>query len=169
MRSASLDTSFLISFSDPGRKFHHTTVAYYRYCVAEGIPMYVSVLAAGEYAVRGRVIDLPLASFRVQPFTLPQALKAAAFRAALLGCPAAAEPTDPRHVIINDLNMLGQAAEEEISIVLSEDENTLARMARRLRNANLSNINVLLLKDGFAPDRFVEPDQLQLGLQTPPA
>lgn len=83
MVQVSLDTSFLISFADPGRANHAVAVDYFRYCLAHRIPMWLSTVAAGEFEVGQPVSDLPLQNFRIQPYNLPHAIRAAAFFRAL--------------------------------------------------------------------------------------
>lgn len=153
-----LDTSYLISFADPTRPHHGTALEYFRHCLAAGIPMFIPTLAAAEFEVRQRITDLPLQNFRILPFNLPHARKAAQFSAALREGVVRPAPEDARRVVVNDLNILGQAAEEGLRVVLTEDASTMSRMAARLRQANLSNVATLLLKDGFAPGRIENPD-----------
>jgi hypothetical protein len=78
MIQVSLDTSFLISFADPSRPNHAVALEYFRHCLAERIPMWISVVAAGEFEVGQPVADLPLQNFRIQPYNLPHAVRAAA-------------------------------------------------------------------------------------------
>ena len=158
MIQVSLDTSFLISFADPDRPNHTVAVDYFRHCLAERIPMWISVVAAGEFEVGEPVSDLPLQNFRVQPYNLPHAIRAAAmFRA--LGEEAPASTEDRRPVIINDLKIIAQAAEDRIPIILTEDANTLSRLATRLRQRGFLSVDVLLLKEGFTPGRLENPAQ----------
>ena len=164
MLQVSLDTSFLISFADPSRPNHYVAVEYFRHCVSEKIPMWISVIAAGEFHVGQRFADLPLQHFRLHPYNLQHAIKSAEFFKSLWSSDQGSE--EPRKVIINDLKLLAQAEEEEIPIILSEDENTLSRLACRLNAVHISNVKVLLLSEGFSPTRFTNPDQLELDLQS---
>lgn len=70
MIQVSLDISFLISFADPDRKHHAIAVDYFRHCLANRIPMWISVVAAGEFEVGQPVSDLPLQNFRILPYNL---------------------------------------------------------------------------------------------------
>src|SRR5438105_4654670 len=104
MLQLSLDTSFLISFADPTRPNHRVAVEYFRHCVAERIPMWISTVAAGEFAVKQSFDDLPLQNFRIQPYNLSHALRAATlFRESRND----SSPTqDSRRIIINDLKII---------------------------------------------------------------
>jgi predicted nucleic acid-binding protein len=168
MWQASLDTSFLISFADPTRKYHTVAVDYFRHCQAKNIPMWISTVAAGEFEVGQPVSDLPLQNFRIQPYNLPHALRAAAFFRELRqerGAPT----EDKRPVVINDLKILAQAEEEKIPIILTEDKNTLWRLAARLRAGGFAKVQVLLLAEGFTPHRLEDPAQSEFPLPTDPA
>jgi predicted nucleic acid-binding protein len=164
MKQVSLDTSFLISFADPGRKHHSVAVEYFNYCRNKGIPMNVSVIAAGEFEVGQAVNDLPLRNFRIQPFNLPHAIRAATFFKALKGRQVQQDKDDARAVILNDLKILAQAEEEGIGIILSEDASTLSKYAIRLKEAGLCEVEVVLLKDGFTPGRLDNPHQREIPL-----
>jgi len=168
MIQVSLDTSFLISFADPDRPNHTVAVDYFRHCLAQQIPMWISTVAAGEFEVGQPVSDLPLQNFRIQPYNLPHAIRAAAlFRAIREDNAPSAE--DRRPIIINDLKLLAQAEEESIPVILTEDRNTLSRLAERLRQRGQVNIRVLLLTEGFTPGRLEQPAQDEFRLPAPPS
>jgi predicted nucleic acid-binding protein len=167
MLQVSLDTSFLITFADPRRTNHTVAVDYFRHCLTQRIPMWVSAVAAGEFEVGQPVSDLPLQNFRIQPYNLPHAIRAAAlFRAIRAESSSPAE--DRRPIIINDLKILAQAEEENIPVILTEDRNTLSRLADRLRQQGHVSVRVLLLTEGFTPGRIEQPAQDELRLPTPP-
>lgn len=168
MIQVSLDTSFLISFADPERAHHAAAVDYFRHCLAQSIPMWLSTVAAGEFEVGQPVSDLPLQNFRVQPYNLPHAIRAASLFRALRkeGTPL---PEDRRPVVINDLKILAQAEEENIAVILTEDKNTLFRLSERLRAGGHSAVRVLLLADGFTPGRLETPAQEEFPLPPSPA
>jgi predicted nucleic acid-binding protein len=166
MIQVSLDTSFLISFADPSRAHHAVAVEYFRHCLAQKIPMWISTVAAGEFEVRQPISDLPLQNFRILPYNLPHAIRAAAlFRT--LNDASATSAGDVRRIIINDLKIIAQAEEEQIGIILTEDANTLSRVAARLRERTASAVRALLLADGFTPGKLQNPDQGELNI--PPA
>ena len=146
MIQVSLDTSFLISFADPDRPNHTVAVDYFRHCLAQRIPMWISVVAAGEFEVGQPVSDLPLQNFRIQPYNLPHAIRAASlFRA--LREDTTEQTEERRPIIINDLKILAQAEEDQIPVILTEDANTLSRIASRLRQRNVVSVRALLLTD----------------------
>jgi predicted nucleic acid-binding protein len=167
MLQVALDTSFLISFASPGRPHHAASVDYFRLCLARRIPMWVSTIAAGEFEVGQPVSDLPLQNFRILPYNLPHAIKAAELFKANRALNPPKTPEDKRPLVINDLKIIAQCEAERISVVLTEDENTLVRIARRLREARHTQTRVLLLRDGFTPGALAAPDQGEFPLSTP--
>lgn len=167
MIQVSLDTSFLISFADPSRPHHAIAVDYFRHCLAQRIPMWISVVAAGEFEVKQPVSDLPLQNFRIQPYNLPHAIRAAALFRSLRAEGSHSSADDTRRIIINDLKIIAQAEEETISVILAEDASTLSKIVARLRQANAAAVHVLLLKDGFTPGKLENPDQGELTLPPP--
>jgi predicted nucleic acid-binding protein len=162
MLQFSLDTSFLISFADPTRPNHSVAVEYFRYCVAERIPTWISTVAAGEFQVKQSINDLPLKNFGIQPYNLSHAIRAAALFNALRDTSARTE--EHRPIIINDLKIIAQAADDKIPVILTEDENTLSRMAAALREKGVISTSVFLLKDGFQLKRSEDTTQTELSL-----
>ena len=161
MIQVALDTSFLISFADPDRENHAVALEYFRYCSAQRIPMWISTIAAGEFEVGQPISDLPLQNFRIQPYNLPHAIKAAALFRALQG----KDPgEDRRAIIINDLKILAQAEEDGIPVILTEDANTLSRLAARLHVHSNFATRVLLLSEGFTPGRLEWPEHNEFPL-----
>jgi hypothetical protein len=132
----------------------HDAVAmeYYRYLLANSIPMYLSSLVAAEFAVRQPVTDLPLRTFQILPFNLTHAIQAAA-----LDFKALRKPEDARAVVKEDIKILAQAAAENISHVLTEDAQTLYRYCEQLCAAGKISIKAIKLVDGFDPSWFVTP------------
>lgn len=153
MAEVTLDTSFLITLADNQREHHAVAVNYFRHCVVHNVPMYVSAIAAGEFAVKQPLTDLPLQNFRLRAYDLVQAQRSALLYN-LNRQYQPAVPDGPRNCVINDLKILAQAVEDEVSVLLTEDRNTLAKIAQRLCDEGLITLRVVLLKDGFEPRKL---------------
>ena len=67
-------------------------------------------------------------------------------------------------MIINDLKIIAQAEEDQVPIILTEDANTLSRLAARLRQHGIVAVRVLLLTEGFTPSRLENPAQNEFPL-----
>ena len=147
--SVLVDVSFLAAFVDAGRPHHGAAMAFYRYCVAQRVPLFLSTVVAEQFARRQPVLDLPLATMRVLPYNLPHAVKAAEL-GGLPGGEKGAEAGLP----VDDLRLLAQAAVENIAFVASEHGRGLHRACLRLRQAGLLRVETIALADGFDPSWF---------------
>ena len=103
MNSVLLDTSFLISFSDPARPHHAAALSYYRECVRRQIPMYLSTIVISEFQVKQAINDLPLRNFVVLPFNVDHAMKCG-----LIIRSMARDPEDDRVRVKDDFKLLAQ-------------------------------------------------------------
>ena len=144
MNSVLLDTSFLISLSDPARAHHAVAVAYYRECVNRQVPMYLSTIVISEFQVKQAINDLPLRNFVVLPFNVDHAM-----RCGLIIRSMVRDPEDDRVRVKDDFKLVAQCDCESISHLFTKDSNTLAKYLNRARDANLATSKVVLLKDGF--------------------
>ncbi len=152
------DTSFLIHFADRSKPFHAAARDFYQACLTKQIPMYLSSVVAGEFEVRQPVSELPLQNFRVLGYETPHAIRAAhLFRLNEKHGPTLA--ARDRRIISNDLKIAAQAAEEGIRIIVTEDANTLSRIVNRLQKEGLIDLFVLLLSEGYAPERLNYPSR----------
>ena len=144
MNSVLLDTSFLISLSDPTRAQHGVALAYYRECVRRQLPMYLSTIVISEFQVKQAINDLPLRNFVVLPFNVDHAM-----RCGLIIRQMARDPEDDRVRVKDDFKLLAQCDCEAISHLISEDASTLGKYLDRARDSGLATAEVVLLKDGF--------------------
>ena len=144
MNSVLLDTSFLISLSDPTRTHHAAAVQYYKECVHRQIPMYLSTIVISEFQVKQAINDLPLRNFVVLPFNVDHAM-----RCGLIIRQMTRDPEDDRVRVKDDFKLLAQCDCEAITHLISEDASTLAKYLDRARDAGLATTRVVLLRDGF--------------------
>lgn len=144
MNSVLLDTSFLISLSDPARANHATAVQYYKECVHRQVPMYLSTIVISEFQVRQAINDLPLRNFVVLPFNVDHAM-----RCGLIIRKMVRDPEDDRVRVKDDFKLLAQCDCEAITHLISEDASTLAKYLDRARDTGLAATKVVLLRHGF--------------------
>lgn len=144
MNSVLLDTSFLISLSDPARPHHEAAVAYYRECARRQVPMYLSTIVISEFQVKQAINDLPLRNFVVLPFNVDHAM-----RCGLIIRQMARDPEDDRVRVKDDFKLVAQCDCESISHLIGEDASTLAKYLDRAKEAGLAATKVILLRDGF--------------------
>ena len=144
MNSVLLDTSFLISLSDPARPHHGVATQYYKECIARRVPMLLSTIAISEYQVKQAINDLPLRNFIVLPFNVDHAMACG-----LLIRAAGRDPGDDRVRVKDDFKLIGQCQCEGVSHVISEDASTLSKYLDRQRELDGSSARCVLLRDGF--------------------
>ncbi len=144
MISFLLDTSFLITLSDPARPHHVTALQYLRESLARGSPLYLSAIAASEFQVRQAVTDLPLRNFQVLPFNVDHAMTAGNLMRQLQR-----DPVDDRTAVKDDIKLIAQMVCESITHVLTEDRNTFAKHLSRMADLGRSQAKAVLLSDGF--------------------
>jgi hypothetical protein len=144
LNSVLLDTSFLISLSDPARAHHTAAVQYYKECVHRQVPMYLSTIVISEFQVKQAINDLPLRNFVVLPFNVDHAM-----RCGLVVRQMTRDPEDDRVRVKDDFKILAQCDCEAISHLISEDASTLAKYLIRARDAGLATTQGVLLRDGF--------------------
>jgi len=144
LNSVLLDTSFLISLSDPARVNHAIAGQYFRECVHRQVPMYLSTIVISEFQVKQAINDLPLRNFVVLPFNIDHAM-----RCGLLIRQVARDPGDDRVRVKDDFKLIAQCECEGISHLISEDASTLAKYLDHSRQKGTAQTQVVLLRDGF--------------------
>jgi hypothetical protein len=144
VNSVLLDTSFLISLSDPARPHHEVAMAYYRECTRRQVPMYLSTIVVSEFQVKQAINDLPLRNFVVLPFNVDHAM-----RCGLIIRQMPRDSGDDRVRVKDDFKLLAQCDCESVSHLISEDASTLAKYLDRARDAGLATTKAVLLRDGF--------------------
>ena len=149
MDSALVDTSFLISLVDPRRPHHQTARRYYQECIRRRVPMLLSTVVISEFHVKEPITDLELRNFLVLPFNIDDAMTCGD-----LAREFPRDAADDRTRVKDDLKIIAQACVNDATCVFTEDENTLAKYLRRLRDKDPSAPRVVLLKDQFVEAWF---------------
>lgn len=119
MQSVLLDTSFLITLTDPTRDHHEDTKKYYRMFIDRRVTMYLSAIVASEFQVKQEINDLPLGNFLVLPFNINHAIPCAALCANSL---SDRPDSYPRVSAKDDFKLLGQCQIEGITHFITDDE-----------------------------------------------
>lgn len=145
-----LDTSFLISFVDPTRKNHAVAVQYFQFFGSESIPMFLSTIVAAEFHQKQPVSDLPLDAMIVLPFNLEDAKRAAELDW------LRHKGTDgvPRDALKDDFKLLGQAKENDLAYVITEDAGSLHKFCAELFAKRQLATRAIKLEDGFDKSYF---------------
>ncbi|MFZ3118082.1 MAG: hypothetical protein WA159_07160 [Variovorax sp.] len=119
MNGVLLDTSYLITLSDPTRANHATAKRYFFELIHRGVMMYLSTIVVSEFEVKQQVDDLGLHNFIVLPFNIDDAKAAASLTLAAV----AARPDGyPRNTVKDDVKLLAQCEISGICHFLTDDE-----------------------------------------------
>ena len=145
-----LDTSFLISFVDPNRKLHAVARRYFDHFVDDGIPMFLSTIAASEFHLGQAVTDLPLDAIIVLPFNLDDAMRAAELDFTLYK----GDPSIRRDALKDDFKLLGQAKSRDLAFVITEDAKSLYKFCQQLQAKSRLSTRAIKLEDGFDKSHF---------------
>ena len=125
MNGVLLDTSFLITLSDPARPSHSVAKQYFFELIQRGVVMYLSAIVVSEYEVKQKVDDLGLHNFIVLPFNIDHAKAAASLTLAALE----ARPEGyPRTTVKDDVKLLAQCEISGISHFLTDDDKCVSNI-----------------------------------------
>lgn len=119
MNGVLLDTSYLISLSDPNRANHAAAKRYFFEAIQRGVMMYLSTIVVSEFEVKQKIDDFGLHNFIVLPFNIDDAKAAASLTQVAI----AARPGGyPRSTVKDDVKLLAQCETAGISHFLTDDE-----------------------------------------------
>lgn len=151
-----LDTSFLISFVDVSRPCHLHARNFVQYIVDQNYTMYISTIAISEFAVKDDPAPLiNTGYFEIIEFNYLHACKAAELKKVAMDHSAGIRSEEnKRAVIVNDSQIIGQAEQEQIDYILTEDENTMSKTLQMLKSRGLTQVNAILLRHGFDKKYF---------------
>ncbi len=139
-----LDTSFLITLADPGRRSHAVAHRYWRYFMEQGGPVYLPTIVVSEFCVRQEIPPGILRSCVLLPFNWDDAIKTAQ-----LDFSQYKAFGESRAAIKDDMKIIAQAVICDAQYLLSEDADTLIRIATELKAAGKVEFRPICLKDGF--------------------
>jgi hypothetical protein len=97
-----------------------------------------------EFQQKQTINDLPLRNLIVLPFNIDHAMKTGELLAKLTR-----DAGDQRARFSDDIKMLAQANCESIPHVITEDESTLRKYAKRFSEAGLGRVQPIVLANGF--------------------
>ncbi len=159
---AVLDTGFLISLVDRSRRHHPAAKSYYKYFLEHHVVMLLPTVVVSEFSIVQPITDLPLRNFRVLPFNLPEAVKAAELNAhyyrQVMG------NVGQRDAVKDDFKIIAQTLVQQARLLITEDESTLVRYSERLRADGKLQFRVVKLASGFDESQVNQDGQKGLDL-----
>lgn len=153
-----LDTSFLIRLTNEKDPLHLIAKAYFDAAVKEKIPMHLSALVLAEFELNQ---NLPVAlRFAMIPatFDMLDGKRAAQFQKAI----GKNDPGDDRGNLKVDTMLMAQTQQRKLGAILTNDKSTLDKYLGRLREVKLTEVQAILLSEGFEPERLKKPAQRNL-------
>jgi predicted nucleic acid-binding protein len=160
-----LDTSFLISLANAAgnRKNHKVAKQYFEFAQSKSFCVYLSSLVVAEFTVR-QAIDRSLRELCLPlSFSIMDGVRAGEFRRVLDHASKSVSP-GARESLAVDLMLISQAHNADMAVILTEDEDTMAKYAARLRELNVTNVHTVLLKNGYDPMAIAEPGNTSMAL-----
>jgi hypothetical protein len=160
MNGVLLDTSFLITLSDPKRASHTIAKQYFVRMIERGVIMYLSTIVVSEYEVKQQVDDLGLHNFMIVPFNIDHAKAAASLTLAAV----ASRPEGyPRNTVKDDVKLLAQCEISGISHFLTDDSNCVTHIEtlRKSHSARALPFGIFC-GDGFDESWFNPSNQATL-------
>ena len=146
-----LDTSFLITLADPARQHHAVARRYWQYFMEQTMPVFLPTIVVSEFCVRQEIPPDILRCCVVLPFNWDEAIKAAQ-----LDFTQYKALVESRVAIKDDVKIIAQAVVCDAEHVITEDTDSLIRIATELKTAGKVAFRTIALKDGF--DRaFFDP------------
>jgi hypothetical protein len=146
MPSVLLDTGFLISLVNAERAEHRAAKAYYKYFLENGFTLFVPTVVVSEFSIKQPFDELPLHNFTILPFNYSEAvscgeLNAFYYRKKL--------KIGQRDAVKDDFKIIAQAKEQDISLLITEDGNSMKPYCEELKKEGKINFNVIPLSEGF--------------------
>lgn len=141
------DSSALISLLDSKRAFHETAKECYRRFLEKDELQLISTIAISELAVKNDPQPLLKLNFQMLDFNICHATAAADLKKETLDNDMLRDQDNTRVVIINDMQLIGQAHVEQVNYILTEDEKTLYKTVEFLRDKAVVTVKAILLRN----------------------
>lgn len=146
---ALVDTGFLISLAREDRDNHDAAVAYWRYLRENNILIFLSVIVVSEFEVKQPIDDRIRRACIPLLFNWNDATCAAEFDRI-----REKESGAERQAVKDDIKIIAQAVQADVAYVITDDHNTFAKYAERLREKGLVRFSTIVLRDGFDAGHF---------------
>ena len=150
--SVLVDTSFLINVYTEGAEHHEVAKKYYKYFLKHNIKMHLSTIVVSEFHQKQTIVELlKTGQYIVEPYNVDDAVVTADLTFKLGN---SERRGDAKAEFKDDLKLMGQAENKDITFIITGDENTLARYCKTLSDLSLFKPEVIILSDGFSATHF---------------
>lgn len=150
--SVLVDTSFLITLYSVDRPNHAVALRYFKYFLKNSIKLYLSTIVISEFQQMQPIVDLVNSgNYIILPYNYNDAIKTAEI-AFNLGGVVRRDASNPKYK--DDLKIMGQAEENQVICIITEDKSTLAKYSEKLAKASMFKPKIIIVKDGFDTSLF---------------
>ncbi|MCI0674688.1 MAG: hypothetical protein L0Y42_02800 [Phycisphaerales bacterium] len=151
------DTSFLITLADPKRQHHKSARQYWRHFTENAIPLFLPTIVVSEFYIKQEIPPDVLRACVVLPFNWDDAVKAARIDF------SKQERTDgQRDALKDDVKIMAQAIVKDAAWIITDDSQSLYKLALALRDSGASGVQPIKLEDGFDKSLFEPTRQRDL-------
>jgi predicted nucleic acid-binding protein len=145
--SVLVDTSFLINLYNSKAHRHKEAKAYFKEFLDRGVTMYLSTIVVSEYQQKQPVTQMVNSkNYITLPYNYLDALKTAEM-SYNLGNTDRVDGED-KASCKDDVKLIGQAAEADITWIITDDEKTLYKYTKQLHDAGIITVKPIALSAG---------------------
>jgi predicted nucleic acid-binding protein len=148
-RGVVLDTSFFISLADSKRANHLAARKYWKYFLENEIPIYLSTIVVSEFYLKQELPPEILRSCVILPFNWNDAIKASG-----LDFRSHAGDRESRQASKDDVKIIAQAEMIGAEYLVTDDESTLFKFAKRCKGSGQIACGCIRLSEGFDRAHF---------------
>jgi len=149
-RTVLVDTSFLIYLGNKeAGDDHKTAKKYYDFFLKNNIVMKLSPIVVAEFHQVQSIADLMQTdNFQVLPFNYEDGLRSANVAYELGGTTRGGRDKD-NIKYMDDIKILGQAANNDIDFLITHDKSTLAKYCTKLHKSGMIKTEVIVINEPF--------------------
>ena len=160
-----LDTSFLIKLVDSTCKENQAAKAHWAYFASNDIRVFLPTIVVSEFQTQDQIPDFIYSSAILLPFNFNDAETCAKInfpkpedRSGTKGQPGA------RQAIKDDIKIIAQAINENVSFAISGDAETFLKFVKRLNAEGKTACRGIALTDKFDPSIYNSDGQSEFAL-----
>lgn len=160
-----LDTSFLTKLVDSTCKEHQAAKAHWAHFVSQDIRVFLPTIVVSEFQVVEPIPDFIYSSATLLPFNFNDAETCAKINFPKVEHrPGAKGQPGARQAIKDDIKIIAQAINENVSYAISGDTETFLKFVKRLHTEGITTCRGIALTDNFDPSIYNNDGQTELPL-----
>lgn len=150
--SVLVDTSFLINVYNEDAEHHEVARKYHKYFLKHNIKMHLSTIVISEFHQKQTIVELlKTGQYIVEPYNVEDAVATADLTFKLGN---SERRGDAKAEFKDDIKLMGQAENKDLSFIITGDVNTLAKYCKTLSDMSLFKPEVIVISEPFAASHF---------------